>query len=87
MKSTETLIAQLKSNAVEAFDRLIEQYGDRLYWHIRRIVVHHEDAEDVLQETWLAAYTHLDTLTDQAAEKAWLLQVLRPVRKEKSKES
>ena len=60
MKETATeLIAQLRSNAVEAFDRLIEQYGDRLYWHIRRVVVNHEDAEDVLQETFAKAYTSI----------------------------
>ena len=46
-ENTAELVAQLRSNAVEAFDRLIEHYGDRLYWHIRRIVVNHEDAEDV----------------------------------------
>ena len=51
MKNATTLIAQLRSNAVEAFDLLIEQYGDRLYWHIRRIVVQHEEAEDVESET------------------------------------
>ena len=56
MKREENLIAQLKSNAVEAFDLLIEQYGDRLYWHIRRIVVQHEETEDVLQETFARAY-------------------------------
>lgn len=36
-----------------------------------------QDAEDVLQETWLSAYTHLDSLTDPAAEKAWLLTIAR----------
>ena len=57
MKDNATeLIAQLRSNAVEAFDRLIEQYSDRLYWHIRRVVVQHEEAEDVLQETFTRAY-------------------------------
>jgi RNA polymerase sigma-70 factor (ECF subfamily) len=51
-ESTAGLIAQLRSNEVGAFDLLIEQYGDRLYWHIRRVVVQHEEAEDVLQETF-----------------------------------
>jgi RNA polymerase sigma-70 factor (ECF subfamily) len=78
MKETATeLIAQLKSNAVEAFDRLIEQYGDRLYWHIRRVVVSHEDAEDVLQETFAKAYTSIaDFRGDtESSLTAWLYRI------------
>ena len=78
MKETATeLIAQLRSNAVEAFDRLIEQYGDRLYWHIRRVVVSHEDAEDVLQETFAKAYTSIaDFRGDtESSLTAWLYRI------------
>ena len=77
MKREENLIAQLKSNAVEAFDLLIEQYGDRLYWHIRRIVVQHEDAEDVLQETFARAYLSISGFrgeTDSSLT-AWLYRI------------
>ena len=78
MKETATeLIAQLRSNAVDAFDRLIEQYGDRLYWHIRRVVVSHEDAEDVLQETFAKAYTSIaDFRGDtESSLTAWLYRI------------
>ena len=71
------MIAQLRSNAVEAFDRLIEQYGDRLYWHIRRVVVNHEEAEDVLQETFAKAYTSIaDFRGDtESSLTAWLYRI------------
>lgn len=78
MKETATeLIAQLRSNAVEAFDRLIEQYGDRLYWHIRRVVVNHEDAEDVLQETFAKAYTSITDFRgdSESSLTAWLYRI------------
>lgn len=77
MKSTETLIAQLKSNAVEAFDRLIEQYGERLYWHIRRVVVQHEEAEDVLQETFARAYLSIGDFRGdtESSLTAWLYRI------------
>ena len=78
MKETATeLIAQLRSNAVEAFDRLIEQYGDRLYWHIRRVVVNHEDAEDVLQETFVKAYTSIADFRgdSESSLTAWLYRI------------
>lgn len=71
------MIAQLKSNAVEAFDQLIEQYGNRLYWHIRRIVVQHEEAEDVLQDTFARAYLSIgDFLGDtEGSLTAWLYRI------------
>ena len=71
------MVAQLRSNAVEAFDRLIEHYGDRLYWHIRRIVVNHEDAEDVLQESFAKAYTSIaDFRGDtEGSLTAWLYKI------------
>ena len=78
MKETATeLIAQLRSNAVEAFDRLIEQYGDRLYWHIRRVVVNHEDAEDVMQETFAKAYTSIADFRgdSESSLTAWLYRI------------
>ena len=78
MKETATeLIAQLRSNAVEAFDHLIEQYGDRLYWHIRRVVVNHEDAEDVLQETFAKAYTSIADFRgdSESSLTAWLYRI------------
>ncbi len=81
MKSAGGLIAQLRSNSVEAFDRLIEQYGDRLYWHIRRVVVQHEDAEDALQETFTRAYLSIGDFrgeTDSSLT-AWLYRIATSV--------
>ena len=71
------MIAQLRSNAVEAFDRLIEQYGERLYWHIRRVVISHEDAEDALQETFVKAYTSIADFRGETESSltAWLYRI------------
>ena len=77
MESSETLIDQLRSNAVEAFDLLIEQYGERLYWHIRRVVVQHEEAEDVVQETFARAYTSIADFRGETEGSltAWLYKI------------
>lgn len=40
----------------QVLDLIISRYGERLYWHLRRIVVLHEEAEDALQDTFVAAY-------------------------------
>ena len=78
MKDTATeLVAQLRSSAVEAFDRLIELYGDRLYWHIRRVVVQHEDAEDALQEAFTRAYLSIADFRgeNESSLTAWLYRI------------
>lgn len=77
MEDIVTLIAQLRSNEVGAFDQLIERYGDRLYWHIRRVVVQHEDAEDVLQETFARAYMSIAEFRGDTERTliAWLYRI------------
>ena len=77
MNEVITWIAQLRSNTVEAFDRLIEQYGDRLYWHIRRVVIRHEDAEDILQETFTRAYLSISDFRGDTERSltAWLYKI------------
>lgn len=56
------LIARLKSGEGrdDAFRELLKTYGHKLYWHIRRIVVSHDDAEDVMQETAMRILTGID---------------------------
>ncbi len=46
----------MTDKATEILQQVTELYGKRLYWHIRRIVVCHDDAEDALQETFLKIY-------------------------------
>lgn len=57
------------------FHRLLEQYQDMLYWHIRRMVVSHEDAQDLTQETFILVYKNLAQLKNEKAEKAWLYRI------------
>ena len=57
------------------FSEIVRTYQKTLYWYIRRLVVVHEDAEDILQETFAKAYRHLWTLRDEGALKGWLLRI------------
>ena len=52
------IIETLKSSdsATYAFDLVIERYSERLYWHIRRILVQHEQSQDALQDTFVRAF-------------------------------
>ncbi len=50
-------------------------YQQALYWYIRRVVLVHEDAEDVLQETFLKAYRHFWQLRNPETLKPWLFRI------------
>jgi RNA polymerase sigma-70 factor (ECF subfamily) len=73
------IIGALKSanGAVRAFDLVIERYGERLYWHARRIVVQHEEAEDVVQDTFVTAYSSIGSFRGETEGSllAWLYRI------------
>ncbi len=59
----------------EGFRSLMKQYGQTLYWHIRRIVVGHDDAEDVLQETCIKILDNIDSFKGDGSLLTWLYRV------------
>lgn len=66
-----------KARRAEAFDRLTTALLRPLYWHARRLVVVHEDAEDVVQETFVKAYDRLDAFRGGAEElRSWLYRIV-----------
>ena len=46
----------LKADREKGFRLLVEKYSSRLYWHIRRLVILHEDADDAFQNTFINAW-------------------------------
>ena len=59
----------------EGFRALMKQYGQALYWHIRRIVVGHDDAEDVLQETCIRILGNIASLKTSEALTTWVYRI------------
>ena len=60
----------------EAFDRVVGHFLRPLYWHVRRLVVVHEDAEDVVQESFVRAWDGLEGFRGDGAElRAWLYRI------------
>ncbi len=57
------------------FAAIVSTYTEPLYWHIRRLVVSHEDAQDVLQDTFIKAFRHLWTLRDESSLRPWLYKI------------
>lgn len=59
----------------EGFKMLMKQYGQALYWHIRRIVVGHDDAEDVMQETCIKVLNHIGSFKGEGPLVTWLYRI------------
>ena len=59
----------------EAFRQIVEAYSEPLYWQIRRIVLSHEDANDILQNTFLKAWLNIDYFRGGAKMSTWLYRI------------
>lgn len=71
------LVAQLKDPAFkrQAFNSLVKEYQQSLYFHVRRIVIEHEDADDVLQNTFMKAWKHIEKFRGDSSIKTWLYRI------------
>ena len=59
----------------EAFNLIVKTYNERLYWHIRRMVVSHDDANDVLQNTFIKIWKGLPKFRQDANIYTWLYRI------------
>ena len=72
----ELLIQFRKPETKEAaFTAIIKKYQERLYWHIRRMVIHHEDANDVLQNVFIRVWNGLENFREDAQLYTWLYRI------------
>ena len=58
-----------------AYTRIIRKYQEKLYWHIRRMVVEHEDANDVLQNMFIKVWRNLDNFREDSQLYTWLYRI------------
>jgi len=58
-----------------AFNLIVKKYQERLYWHIRKIVISHEDTDDLLQNTFLKAWRALDGFRADSQLFTWLYRI------------
>lgn len=58
-----------------AFNTLVRTYSERLYWHLRGMVQTHEDADDLLQNTWVRVWNALDTFREDSSLYTWLYRI------------
>ncbi|MBR3884246.1 MAG: RNA polymerase sigma factor [Bacteroidaceae bacterium] len=73
------IIAQLHdkdSNVREmAFSNIVKRFSEPLYWHIRRMVLTHDDADDILQNTFVKAWSNIENFRGDSQLSTWLYRI------------
>ena len=59
----------------EAFECIVKEYSEQLYWQIRRLVFSHDDANDILQNTFIKAWINIDYFRGDAKMSTWLYRI------------
>lgn len=73
----QLLLQQLRDPKTQrqAFENVVRQYSEQLYWQVRRIVLTHDDANDVLQNAFIKAWQALDNFHGDAKLLTWLSRI------------
>jgi RNA polymerase sigma factor (sigma-70 family) len=76
-RSDAELLVQFREPATreKAYTTLIKKYQEKLYWHIRRLVVDHDDANDVLQNVFIRVWNGLQKFREDAQLYTWLYRI------------
>jgi RNA polymerase sigma-70 factor (ECF subfamily) len=75
LKSDSDILALLETDINKGFRVVVERYSTRLYWHIRRLVILHEDADDALQNTFVNAWRNISNFRSESSIYTWLYAI------------
>lgn len=77
MQEDSELLYQFKQPDLKekAFSAIVKKYQEKLYWHIRRMVVEHEDANDVLQNVFIKVWNALANFREDSQLYTWLYRI------------
>ncbi|MBN2806111.1 MAG: RNA polymerase sigma factor [Prolixibacteraceae bacterium] len=73
----DDLIQRLKnpSSKSDAFRDLVESYQQRIYWHIRKMVISHDDADDILQNVFIKIWNNIDSFREESGLYTWVFRI------------
>ena len=77
MEDEKILVTKLKNSETQeqAFRDLMSLYKERLYWHIRKIVYVHDDADDVLQNTFIKIFKNIHSFQENSKLYSWMYRI------------
>ena len=77
MTKENQFINALKNSDTQeiAFNKLLSDYKERLYWHVRKIVIDHDDANDVLQNTFIKVFDNINSFKQNSSIYTWMFRI------------
>ena len=77
MKPQSIFISALRDPLTkdEAFKKLVSEYKERLYWHIRKLVLDHDDAHDVVQNTFIKIHLNINKFRENSSIYTWMYRI------------
>ncbi len=77
MEQQSLFVRALKNpdSSDEAFASLVSEYKERLYWHIRKIVIDHDDANDVVQNTFIKIHLNVENFKENSSLYTWMYRI------------
>lgn len=66
---------QVQETREKAYSVLVKRYQEPLYWHIRRMVVSHDDSNDILQNVFIKVWRFLENFRNESSLSTWLYQI------------
>jgi RNA polymerase sigma-70 factor (ECF subfamily) len=75
MASDKEIIMAMRENQERGFRLLMASYKEPVYWHIRRLVVSHDDAQDAAQESFVRIFRNFGQYSEENSFKAWIFRI------------
>ncbi|MDX2444593.1 MAG: sigma-70 family RNA polymerase sigma factor [Bacteroidales bacterium] len=64
-----------EGSETKAFNLIVRKYQEKLYWHVRKIIIIHDDTDDIIQNTFLKAWRNLKNFKEKAQLYTWLYRI------------
>ena len=76
-KNEQIILEQLKDNTLRnaAFSTVVELYSKKIYWHIRNMVLSHDDANDLVQDTFIKTWNGIENFRGDSQISTWLYRI------------
>lgn len=71
----QDIVYELRHNPDKGFRLLMDRYMQPVYWHVRRLVVSHCDAQDAVQEAFVRVFRSFDRFDDKHSLSAWIYKI------------
>ena len=64
-----------KNKRADAFTAIVKQYSQQIYWHVRRMVLSHDDTNDIVQNCFIKAWNSIESFRGEAQISTWLYRI------------